>query len=165
MPKLTDIPLALCRVLLFAQALGVQSWGVECDKTKAFKAYTACKRSYHMYRRHFGGLSDQMENVGIDYITATLESVQSLPLGTTFIYSFWQGISMATREHLGKLASACPTFRVLCFVESGEGCTAEMIEDWVHTELKFPPMTLKYMLPVLATGGSRFTAYILVKSD
>lgn len=99
------------------------------------------------------------------YIGKPLEIITSLPQGATVIYSFWQGISRKALSHLGRLASACDTFKVLCFVENGQGGTPDTKADFVHSELNFPRMRVHQTIPVIAHGGSRFTAYIMVKND
>lgn len=138
---------------------------MECDKNKVHKGYVACSRAYRQYDELEGGLTSYMRDTGLQYIAKQLESITSLPQGAMVIFSFWQGISSKALSYLGQLASACDTFKVLCFVENGHGGTPENKADWVHSELNFPKMTVHRTIPVTANGGNRFTTYILVKND
>lgn len=153
------------RVLLFAKALGVPSWGVESDELKLSKARTACSRALRTYGEKHGGLTHAMQEVQATYINVPVEEVTALPEGATAIFSFWQGVSMAALEHVGMLASACPTFKALCLVERGSGIDPDSVASWVHEELRFPPLKLHTHFGVAAGGGSKskYTAYVLLK--
>ncbi|GAB4813486.1 hypothetical protein N2152v2_000534 [Parachlorella kessleri] len=64
-----DFGAGLGGVLLFAQALGYSSYGVEFDGDKARQAYTACCLAYKRYRVEFGHLSDEMESKLLWHLT------------------------------------------------------------------------------------------------
>ncbi|GAB4819818.1 hypothetical protein N2152v2_006864, partial [Parachlorella kessleri] len=116
-----DFGAGLGGVLLFAQALGYSSYGVEFDGDKARQAYTACCLAYKRYRVEFGHLSDEMESKLLWYEVDEIKNVttQFMPTGASVFFSFWQGIPAEDLEHIGRLAVACPNFRLFCFVERG----------------------------------------------
>ena len=149
------------RMLLFAQAIGLTSYGVENDPIKASKAYRACQIAYSMFREKVGWLTKNMEETVIVYETATIESLQpdTMPPNASIFYSFWHGIQAETKLEMGRLAKMCPRFRLLCVVQLG----GQDIVKEVH-EFGFPPMKLECNFPVKAAGShQKNTCYILSK--
>lgn len=147
-----------CRFMLFCQLLGFATWGCEFDGVKVYKADTALRMAYKEVP-----VPPYVVWTPLTLITAALENVASLPTGAAVIFSFWQGIDRTVLPHLGALASKCPTFKMLCFVESGSSASKAKIERKV-AKYGFPPMSLKWKKTGLtACGGSQFTAYLLCK--
>ena len=148
------------RVMLFAQMLAIKDvWGCEFEKIKVVKGKESLLRVY--------GKIDCPSHViksTFTYLHKHVEGVASLPLGASVMFSFWQGMNDQAKSHMGMLASACPTFSLLCIVQKGSGVSRALMARMLQG-YKFPPMICVKMFTVTASGSNeQFQAYICLKT-
>lgn len=119
---------------MFAWMLGLKNvWGVEFDVKKVWKADTAIRRTLAeiLSPPHIVTNGFYLEHIEI-------ERVHRLPDGSSIIFSFWQGLDPVAKRSIGKLATECKSFRILCLVQYNDGYLHEDLEH----EFGFPQLNL-----------------------
>jgi hypothetical protein len=147
--------------MLFAQMLSIKDvWGCEFEKIKVLKGKESLLRVYAKIDCPFHVLIST-----VTYIHKHVEGVASLPPGASVMFSFWQGMNDQAKSHMGMLASACPTFRLLCIVQKGGGVSMATMARMLQ-EYNFPRMLCVKMFTVTASGSNeQFQAYICHKAS
>ena len=104
---------------------------------------------------------DYVLNTSLVFVQSAFEEISALPEGAAVIFSFWEGIDRRQLNKLGKLAKECPTFKLLCVIQSG---TKHKTVESDVSNYGFPNMKLVWKENGMhAKGSATFSGYIFKK--